>query len=258
MILPILLAATLANPFGAFSGTGARGRGERPRPKSVAMYGDSLIQGTCSGTPPPVALDALLPGGTTQGYTVDNKGVSGESAHAISVRVQSGASTACVSTTCGYYVVEGMVNTLLNATFAANTPAEVAAIALHGASSANSGTCDTGTAHACGFMDTVDWLHANKPNARIFAIGVLPYKGCDNITCPSLVDPGERAAAANSGLQTECASRAWLTCILPYDDFEDPDNPDELLPAYACADEIHLVNAGSAALAQHVYDSSTW
>jgi hypothetical protein len=105
----------------------------------------------------------------------------------------------------------------------------------------------------------VDYLHSAYPNARIFVIGVLPYAGCVPALCPTLVEPGPRAEAYNTALQAACASRSWLTCILPYANFEEPGTPDHLKASLACDDDnLHLENAGSALLANLVYTSATW
>jgi hypothetical protein len=144
MILHLFTAAVLAQPFTAVAGTGAGGSGAAPRSPTVDWVGDSLTQGACSSVAPPAVLDGLLPGGASQGYVVTNAGHSGETPHQIHVRVRSEAATACVGGPCGHYIVQGMVNTLKNATYDASAAADVAAIAVHGASASNSGTCNTG------------------------------------------------------------------------------------------------------------------
>jgi lysophospholipase L1-like esterase len=247
----LLLALTLANPFAKFPGSANRGSASSgvTRPATVAWYGDSITQGECSGTAPPVALDALLPAG----YSVQNLGVSGESAHEIYERVASGAATACVGEPCGHYVVQGAVNTLKAATYAASPAAAVASVALNG-----TGVCAVGTPDSCGTLDSVDLLHANHPTARIFVVGVLPYAGCSALVCPSLVAPGARAQAYNAALATACASRAWLRCVSPYASFEDEVQADHLRASIACADGIHLEDEGSAELAATVYSAATW
>ena len=107
-------------------------------------------------------------------------------------------------------------------------------------------------------MDSVDKLHALYPTARIFAMGVNPYAGCNFATCGTLVEPGERAAAANAGLLSECASRAWLTCVITYDALEDPENADHLDDSVDSGDGIHPDNDGALIIAQAVYASATW
>jgi lysophospholipase L1-like esterase len=252
MIAAYALAVVLAaNGFSAFGGSGRRGGGASVtvRPATVAWYGDSRTQGACSSVGPPAVLDSLLP----SGYSVQNKGVSGETAHEIYVRVAAGAATACVGEACGHYIVQGGVNTLKHPTFNGQAAGDVASVALNG-----SVACDTGTPNSCGTLDSVELLHAAHPRARVFVIGEMPYGGCDVLTCPSLEAPGPRAGAYNAALLSACAARPWLTCIFPYDDFEDQDTPDDLLPAYRCADGIHLLDAGSAALAAMVYSSAAW
>lgn len=257
----LLSIALAASNFGNFGGTGSMGGGGVStiiRSASIGWYGDSLTRGACSGIPPPERLDAALSAAGKPGYMVKNAGESGETAHEISVRAQAGSATACLGTACGHYVVQGAVNTLKSADFNASSAASVAQVALHGASSANSGTCNTAVANACGTMDTVDFLRATHGNARILVIGVLPYASCNQITCPDLVEPGERALAYNAALQTECASRTWLTCILPYDTFRDGATHN-LKAAYACAtDGIHLKDEGSEQLAQEVLNAVAW
>lgn len=262
MLASAILALTLAQPFTAtFGGTGRRG-GVAPsaaiHPATVAWYGDSLTQGACSGTAPPPRLDALLATGGKPGYTVSNRGIAGETAHEISARAQSGSATACLGTACGHYVVQGAVNTLKSADYNASTAASVAQVALHGASSSSSGTCATGTPNACGTMDTVDYLRATHTNARIIVIGVLPYASCNQLTCPDLVEPGERATEYNAALQSECTARPWLTCVLPYDTFRDGATHN-LSSTYACAaDGLHLKDEGSEQLAQEVLNAVAW
>lgn len=263
MILHTLVAAALANPFTSFSGTGRHGTGEAERPRTIACYGDSITQGAGAPIPYPAALDGLLPGGTAQGYFVSNEGISGETAHEIYKRVVSasegiGSSSACLGTSCGFYVVQGMVNTLKGAGFNGSAASEVASVALNGSTAIASGACNTAADNDCGMLDSIDYLHAAHPRAKVFAIGVTPYAGCDNLTCPNLVEPGARAAAANAGLLSECASRPWLTCIIPYDALEDPNNPDHLRPSMDSGDGIHPNNTGAAAIARSVFDSAVW
>jgi len=250
----ILLAATMAVGFDSFGGTGQGGHQGAPRLPLVAWYGDSRTAGACSGTAPPAALDALLP----TGYVVANKGVSGETAHQIYARVHSGAATDCRGAPCGHYVVQGGVNTLKGPAYAESAAEDVAVVALHGSNSDASAECSTEEEDDCGTMDSVDLLHSTQARARIVVFGEMPYAGCDNATCPGLVAPGPRATAYNARLQAECATRPWLTCLLPYEEMEDPENADHLLPAYACSDGIHLVNAGSAFLAQKVFNVGGW
>lgn len=251
MFTAILALSIAANPFGSFTGTNSRGGGSAVhRAATVGWYGDSITQGSCSGTPPPTALDALLPAG----YSVQNLGIAGETAHEIYVRVRSGAATACVGEPCGHYIVQGAVNTLKSPGYAALSASAVASIALNG-----TGSCDTGVSDSCGTMDSVDYVHATYPNARVFVIGVLPYAGCSPVVCPSLVEPGLRARTYNADLSTACAARSWLTCVLPYSAFEDPEDPDHLSATYACeADLIHLKDAGSAEFADQVYSAASW
>lgn len=258
MILSLALSVALAQPFTRLGGTGSFGGGESHRPALVDWVGDSLTQGACSGTAPPAVLDGLLPGGSSQGYVVVNSGHSGETPHQIHIRVRSEAATACLGGPCGYYVVHGMVNILKNATYDAYAAADVAAIAVHGSSATNSGTCNTSVTDDCGLMDTVDWLHTHQANARIFAIGMLPYASCDVGTCGILVEPGPRSVAADAALVAACSTRPWLTCIFPYNSFRDG-TTHNLSPTYACAsDFIHLKQAGSTEFARQVYASATW
>jgi hypothetical protein len=257
-MLTALTALILAQSFGgSFASGGSRaGSGSTVvRPATVAWYGDSITQGACSSTPPPAALDGLLPAG----YTVANEGIAGQTTHEIYTRIASavvgvGASTVCVGSPCGHYIVQGAVNTLKSAEYAESTAASVAAIALNG-----SGVCNVAVADSCGTLDSVDLLHTTYPQARIYALGVLPYAGCDFVTCGTLVEPGARAAAYNAALQTACASRPWLTCVIEYTAFEDPEAADHLKPPPdGCEDRIHLKDPLSAQLAQTVYDAGRW
>lgn len=241
----IITGLLLAQAFAPFAGTGSSGAPPAVRPATVAFYGDSIAQGECSGTPPPVALDGLLP----SGYTVANKGVSGETAHQIATRVVASASTACIGEPCGTYVLQGGVNTLKHAAFDSSATAAVADVALNGDGGSDG-------AHDLGMLDAADHIRNAHPTARLLLLGVLPYGGCT--ICGTNPNPGPRAAAYNAALLNACASRAWLTCLVPYEAFEDPASADRLRPEYACGDMIHLVNAGSAALAQTVYDGATW
>jgi hypothetical protein len=244
--------------FGVTGGRGGETSAESRRSATVGWYGDSITQGACSSSAPPARLDVQLAAAGKPGYVVTNAGVSGETAHQISARAQAGSATACIGEPCGHYVVQGAVNTLKSAAHNALSVAAVAQLALHGASASSSGTCATGTPDACGTMDTVDYLHSTHPGARIFAIGVLPYASCDAGTCPSLVDPGERAREYNRILRVECASRPWLTCVMPYDTFKEP-GTDNLSSTYACeADYIHLNDVGSEQLASEVLNSGRW
>lgn len=239
----------MLNVVFAFVLAAAPGRGyavQSPLPKaSIGVFGDSIPAGV-GGTAVSQQLDSLLP----VGYVGINQAVSGFTAHQIATRVMAEAATACLGEPCGTYVVQGGVNTLKGGEYAAEVDdALVADRALNG---------DGGA--LLGIMDAVDWLHATYPRATLLAVGVLPYKGCDPVVCPPLVNvrPGERAALYNAAFLQACAARPWLRCVSPYDDFEDPAQPDWLRPDIMHADGIHLLSAGHLELAASIKALRRW
>lgn len=234
--LSLLLAASLAAGFGSFSGTAQGGHtgSATPYVTSAAWYGDSIIQGAGSGTPPPEKLLALK----GAGWVVKNKGISNESAAQIATRVISGAATACLDEPCGVYLLEGGVNTLKVSSL--STPAQLADLALNG-DGGSDGTNDIG------MLDAVDFLLSTYPNARLVWTGILPFTGCSEVLCPGLTQAHERALAFNAAMLAACATRSRLVCIDAYEAFEDPENTGYLLPAYSY-DGIHLQQAGTDAL----------
>lgn len=245
MLLSALLAAT---PFGPFTGTAAKGSPPAPVPPTVSFYGDSLAFGLGSTTPPPLALQGILP----PGYVVVNRGATGETAHQIASRSISGWATACLGEPCKVYVLQGGVNTLKHPDFNAASTAAVAAAALTG----NGGACASGVSHSCGMLDAADALHLSRPSAQIVIVGVLPFGVCG--ICSAAPDPGPRARAYNAALLEACASRPWLRCASPYAVFEDAQTPNALSSTYGSGDGIHLKNAGSAELAARVLAAGVW
>lgn len=218
------------------------GRGYRiapPLPKAtVSCWGDSIFAGAC-GTQPCAALkDDHLPGA----YAYATKAMSGEMADQIAHRIISEAATACLGEPCATYAVNGGVNTLKSADVAVTPDADTVAYALSG---------DGAT--VLGMLDGVDWIHATYPRANVILFGVLPYAGCDNATCPSLVNPGNRARLYNAAMLSACASRPWLRCLAPYSAFEDPQNPDHGNPSMVCADGIHWQSAGGHLIGDYLY-----
>lgn len=228
--------------------SGAPGRGyavSHPLPTAtVSCRGDSIFAGAC-GEPICYEFGLLLPAG----YSETNDAHSGETADQIAHRAIAEAATACFGGPCGTYAFNGAVNTLKIADLAEWADEDVAALALYG---------DGG--EVLGMMDAVDFIHTTYPHAAVLEVGVLPYAGCDEDTCPpaALVRPGLRAAAFNAALLDACAARPWLKCVSSYPSFEDPDNPDHLKPAIACADGIHLLPGGHAQLAAAAHALRTW
>lgn len=87
-----------------------------PRPPTIAVYGDSRMQGgLCSSSSPasPAAyVDANLPGGASYGWLVKNAGVTGYTPAQILAAYNSGEATLCNGERCAYLVVNGGVNCL--------------------------------------------------------------------------------------------------------------------------------------------------
>lgn len=241
----------------------ASGRGYHPhvpvQKATVGCYGDSLMQ--LGGLPPPNIIASLLPAG----YTVQNLGVSGESADAIVRRIISGSATACIGEPCGTYVVEGVVNTLKQADFAETAADTVAEIGLNG----TGGECSPETIgsapnNTCGMLDGVEYLHSTHPDAQIVMVGGIPYGSCDNVACPSLVEPGPRMRSYNAKMAAACATRPWLRCVFVYEDFEVPHaigepHNDLLREDYRYSgDGIHLKEEGAAAFGTAMHAAGVW
>lgn len=224
---------------------GFRLRHLRPgRPAAVGCFGNSIYAGAC-GEPVCAVLKSNY---LAAGYAQVSHARSGETADQIAHRIQSEAATACFGVPCGVWAVEGGVNSLKLADFGADAlPAVVANYALNGDDH-----------EVLGMLDAVDWLHIVYPRSKVLLSGVLPYAGCDSATCPILIDPGPRARAYNTAMLAACAARPWLTCTSPYEDFEDPDNPDHLKPMLACPDGIHLLTSGHNQLAATAYGATLW
>jgi hypothetical protein len=165
------------------------------------------------------------------GAVVKNRAQAGYTAQQISDRYFAEYATACNGSECGTVVVQGIVNTL------------------------KTGDAVTGVVEQTG-LTTMKAIvvHALQRGRRVVWVGPLPYASCDVATCPSLVDPGQRAATYNALMAAECTTlqRQYprLRCIIPYDAFENPTDtnndgvddapPDYLKTDFACSDGIHL------------------
>jgi hypothetical protein len=143
-------------------------------------------------------------------------------------------------------VVEGGVNTLKNPAYDLDADAAVVDYALNGDDFS-----------VLGILDGVDYLHQTYPYAPIILIGVLPYAGCDSLTCPSLVRPIQRATLYNAAMLSACAGRPWLMCTSPYSGFEGS-TPGHLQTSLACEDGIHLKVPGASLLASYVWAVRLW
>jgi hypothetical protein len=242
LLLPLVAQAQFASSvFGGSSPVGSSGgTGSASRRTTYAWYGDSLTAGACVSTPPPEVLEGLLGGG----WDGTNRGVSGETADQIARRVEAGSATACLGEPCGYYVVQGAVNTLKSMAFnAEDTPEEVAFHALYG------------DVDEYGMADAVDHLLTARPTALVIWVGVLPYAGCNAMTCPVLIEPTARAIAYNAAMAEACDDRPTVRCVFPYAEFDNPGNPGFLLPALDCGDGIHHSQAGANLYAADVRES---
>lgn len=120
LVLPLLvavLAAQTCTPTTA------------PRLPTVAVYGDSRMQGgLCSSTSPsspPAYLDANLPGGANGGWLVKNAGVTGYTPAQILAAYTAGEATLCNGERCAYLVVNGGVNCLRTGTAPATCLADM-------------------------------------------------------------------------------------------------------------------------------------
>lgn len=100
-----------------------------PRLPTIAVYGDSRMQGgLCSSTnpvSPPAYLDTNLPGGATAGWLVKNAGLTGDRPDQIRTRYTSGEATLCNGERCAYLVLNGGVNCLRQGTAAATCLADM-------------------------------------------------------------------------------------------------------------------------------------
>lgn len=222
----------------ATTGTG-RIATHTPAKATIGTKGDSIAQ----GGPLAVHVANLLP----DGYRGFTGAFGGETADQIAHRVIAETATDCLGEPCGTWIVQGAVNTLKLPDYVLMTDEVVSEIALNGDG-----------ASILGMADAWDYLHATYPHNGIIAIGVLPFKGCDFLTCPFLVRPGERARTYNAKFLAACAQRPWLACLSPYADFEDPLNPDYLDPDIAYSDGIHLVQAGYVRLAPMIAALKSW
>lgn len=200
-----------------------------PLPATFAWYGDSIVQGTCNGTPPPVRLGQLLPG-----YLAVNRGISGENVAQITTRYLANFATDCAGEPCGTYIFEGMTN------------------------DCGTGTCDVPTVIAT-MLTAVD-------HARAQGFRVLWFNGPPNLTCEEVGCVGGTAAGVakmleyRAAMQTACVARPDVRCIDAYAALEDPTSPGALLEAYRCSslDRVHTSQAGADVLADLAAAAPGW
>jgi len=189
-------------------------------PSTVAWYGDSIVHGACKEQPPPDALAQML----GPAWSVSNHGVSGEFASNIRRRYEATWSSACQGEACGWYLIEGGVNSLKG------TPHTTPAAALED------------------MVAIVD--DARARGSQVVWFGILPFKGCT--LCNEDTSPGvARVREYNALMAQACADRPDVTCLQLYSEFEDPDRPDFLKPEYSC-DGIHLNQRSAEQLATRV------
>lgn len=230
-LLALLPAVALAGGFGNSISSSppasivSGGGGTAPRPPTLVGTGDSIMQ--LSQLPQRIA--------TTLGanwYAV-NAGVSGETAAQISARWFSSEATYCGGARCAYAYVEGGVNSIKGG---GALPAATVLTTMLGI---------VDDALSKGYV--VVWSD------------ILPFRGWPFEGVPVTDLNIDLALAYNAGMQAACTARATntrLRCVFAYNAFVDPTRlrldgvtpAGYLLPAYS-ADELHLNEAGSAALA---------
>ena len=194
--------------------------GSGTMPPTVAWYGDSIVAGACQEQPAPAALAGML----GSSWSVTNHGVSGESASHIRQRYEASWSTACEGESCGWYLIEGGVNSVKGTPFVSPEAALSDMVAM------------------------VD--DARARGSQVVWFGILPFKGCT--LCQEDTTPGvARAREYNALMAQACADRPDVTCLQLYSEFEDPDRPDFLKPEYSC-DGIHLNQRSAEQLATRV------
>jgi len=186
-------------------------------PPTVAWYGDSIVEGACQEQPAPTALAQML----GPAWSVNNHGVSGEAASNIRQRYEASWSSACQGQACGWYLIQGGVNSVKGIPYA--SPA----------------------ATLSDMVAMVD--DARARGSQVVWFGILPFKGCT--LCKEDTTPGVARAQEYNALMAEaCADRPDVTCLQLYSEFEDPDRPDFLKPEYSC-DGIHLNQLSAEQLA---------
>jgi lysophospholipase L1-like esterase len=189
-------------------------------PPTVAWYGDSIVAGACQEQPAPATLGQML----GPPWSVQNHGVSGEAAAHIRQRYEASWSTACHGQACGWYLIQGGVNSVKGTPYVspAATLADMVAM--------------------------VD--DARARGSQVVWFGILPFKGCT--LCQEDTTPGVARALEYNALMAEaCADRPDVICLQLYSEFEDPDRPDFLKPEYSC-DGIHLNQRSAEQLATKV------
>jgi lysophospholipase L1-like esterase len=185
-------------------------------PSTVAWYGDSITEGSCKQQAPPAALAQLL----GSSWFVSNHGVSGEAAEQIRQRYEASWDSACQGQACGWYLIQGGVNSL-------------------------KGVPHTSPAHA--LADMVAMVDSARDRGRrVVWFEILPFKGCT--LCDDTTPGVARVREYNALMAQACAARPEVACVQVYSDFEDPVRPDFLRPDYGC-DGIHLNEAGAEQLA---------
>lgn len=205
----------------------SRGRtgGGTPVPNEFVCYGDSIMAGACSATPPCELLAQSISGATSA-----NEAVSGYTADQISTCYFDGVMGQCNAySDQAIVVIEGGVNSLKGGD-AVTSVVEPATVA----------TMREIVEDALGRARRVVWLD------------VLPYATCAPEACPVVTDAHLRATTYNSLKSAACAAinNPRLQCLSLYQDFEDPEEDGALSSTYACADDfIHLKQAGSNRLA---------
>lgn len=210
-----------------YSVSRAHAAGGTPIPNTIACYGDSIMAGACSPTPP---CEAVI--GAITGATGSNEGVSGYTAEQIATCYFDGEPGQCNAynaSTHAIVLIEGGVNSL------------------------KSGDAVTGVVEAA----TVATMRSIIGDAltrarRVVWLDVLPYATCNPLTCGTLVDAHQRATTYNALKASACAeiNNPRLSCITLYDEFEDTEEEGALSATYACADDfIHLKQAGSNRMA---------
>ena len=238
MIAPALLLVLAAS--------GGRGYVvDPPLPKAtIAVFGDSIYSGV-QGVMISSKLDQSLP----EGYVAVNQAVSGTTAHEIATRMITIMDTACLGGPCGTYVIGGPVNTLKSDDFIWETDDNyIVQYALHG------------VGPILGIMDGIDKIHNRHPKAKVIAVGVLHYAGCQPGMCSplSLVRAKERVEAYNAAFLAECDARPWLRCTSPAAEFEDPENPGHLRPDLVSDDGLHPNGEGHGQLTLRIREKRIW
>jgi hypothetical protein len=195
-------------------GSASSGTCRAPLPTTAAWYGDSIIEGACSGASPAVRLQQMKPG-----WTAFNKGVSGETSSQIVARYFAGRDTACNGDLCGTYLFEGGVNDLKGGT---GNPAAVLATMLTAVDD-----CRSRGRHCV-------WSN------------IMPFRACN--FCGDTSAGWVLVQQYNALWTAACAARPDIRCVQvgAGSVFEEPATDGYLTAAFSC-DGIHLVQAGTDA-----------